>query len=1004
MNPDAEKILDEVFLAVHFDRELLMVDPGARGSGEQKWEDRQRWNVAPNDFLRDFLSPDRRQAYAAVRGNSGAGKSHFIRWLGLNIPQSNDTHVLPIPRAGINLRGVLEHIIAVLPAERAVEYRDALNATGYSSATRDQRCERLLSEIALAIGVLHTRPGRPDAEAEEWLIGELPALFNDPNYRAYISHPNGIIDQLVDHISEPSRGYERRENRREFQLDDLPLSGVGIADLSQKARAVLTILLSNQEYAPLAVDIINRSLNAAISGVLNFRGDKMLDLMLDVRRYLRAQGKSLILLIEDFASLQGIDTALLQALIEAPGDGPDGLCDMRWAMAVTTGYYEQLPDTVKTRVDFLIDMDLPLDARSVVSFATRYLNAVRLKKEELHAWYERGRASGSREPVPNHCDSCRFREECHASFGDAEGVGLYPFNTAALNTMATRKDPTIHDRFIPRTFIKMVLAEVMGRRREEIENGRFPDGRLLPYMGNSRLAPAVEEQLKHANPTDFERYRAILELWGEPGQLIPLPEGLYTAFALKPPILPQSSATASYQPVPSVAPSIAEPASQPREDTVVRAIQRWAQGEVMPENAAQELRDYIYAAVESYIDWDSAGLVRKSFMQRTGTGTPFRATSIVFARQVTNPMPSPVRLSIPLDPADADDLRRTASALTALRQFQVYKSWEFPDAFQGMLALGECLTNWSSTILADFKRQPGAEAGWDVVASAVEVLAVGAALSGKLTSGKTTDKLSALFASWPKQLPDQSSNEWIQLYSAIERRAEQLRDVVRAWASGTKGGQRGAMVDPQQLMPPLKRILRTWQLSEVFTGESDQLREPYQTVATLHAKVRADLPRVAASEYQRRMEWLRRVRNYMDEDTKCTHLIASAKQLSEAIGSAGIGMQRSVRNEFDEALNSLSPAQVDSAIRAAQQLQDNPDPVAVLPVLAPDRVVAAMVAADYFFTAADKLLAEAGDALNLRSNSLNARLGDQWQRDRERISDSLAKLSDALRVIGGAAC
>ena len=290
--------------------------------------------------------------------------------------------------------------------------------------------------------------------------------------------------------------------------------------------------------------MINRSLNAAISGVLNFRGDRLLELMLDVRRYLRAEGKALVLLIEDFARLQGVDAALLQALIEAPGDGPEGLCDLRWAMAVTRGYYEQLPDTVKSRMDFLIDMDLPLDALgpdSVATFAMRYLNAARLPKDELRAWYDSGVASGSRGSVPNHCNACPYREECHASFGAVDDVGLYPFNHAALNTMAERKDPDIRERFNPRRFIKAVLAEVMGLHRQELVNGEFPDNRLLDTMEGSRLSPALEEQLKQSNPIDFERQRTVLDLWRIPEKPISLPDGLYKAFALRPPILQGTS-------------------------------------------------------------------------------------------------------------------------------------------------------------------------------------------------------------------------------------------------------------------------------------------------------------------------------------------------------------------------------------------------------------------------------------------------------------------------------
>lgn len=1018
MNPDAEHIADEVFLAVHSDHDLLMVDSGSRGGGERQWSARHRWRVAPDEFLRDFLAHERRQSHAAVLGDAGSGKSHFIRWLALNIPQRDDLYILSIPKTGTNLRGVLERIIAVLPPQHALEYREALNAAGYSSASKEQRRERLLSEIALSIGALQVLPDSPDAEAEEWLISGLPTLFNDPHYRVRMSQPDGIIEQLVEHISEPPHGYERREERRAFHLDDLPLSGLAMSDLSLEARDFLTFLLANQEFAPLAVRVINRSLNAAIAGVLNFRGDRLLELMLDVRRYLRAEGKALVLLIEDFARLQGVDAALLQALIEAPGDGPEGLCDLRWAMAVTRGYYEQLPDTVKSRMDFLIDMDLPLDALgpdSVATFAMRYLNAVRLPKDELRTWYDSGVASGSRGSAPNHCDTCPYREECHASFGALDGIGLYPFNHNALNTMAERKDPGIRERFNPRRFIKAVLAEVMGGHRQELVDGEFPDNRLLDSMGRSQLSPSIEQQLKRANPIDFERKRTVLELWGVPGRPISLPDGLYTAFALQPPVLPRTSGESA---IPASHPAgtatlherpvdrVVEPAAQ-REDAIIQAIHRWAQGGPMPEGAAQDLRDYIYMALENYIDWDTAGLERKSFMQRTGSASvPFRSRSIVFLRQQTNETPSIVRLPVPLEPSDDDDLRRTAIALEALRRFQINKAWDFPNAFQGLVALGECLAQWSAVLLTEFKRQPSAGSGWDAVASAVELLAVGAALGGRLSVTKmtTTEKLSALFETWPEKLPDQATTEWKRLYDAIRKNADRLRDFVRARASATKGGQAGAMVDPSQLLPPLRRVLRNWSLAESLPDDSDQLREPYRSLARLYADVRVTLPRAAEAAYLRRMEWLERVRSYMDENTTRAQVVESARRLADAIATEGIWVSQSARRKFDEAFEAFKTVQLDSAIRATQLLQETSDPITELTSLVPDRAASAMEAADRFFAAADALVAEAAAAIESKSADLEARVGEQWERDRQTISDSLEKLDRALRVIGGEAC
>jgi hypothetical protein len=1011
MNPDAEHVADDVFLAVHTEHDLIMVDPGVRG-GDQQWSARHRWTLPPDEFLREFLSPSRRQVHTAVLGEAGSGKSHFIRWLALNMPRRENLIVLSIPKTGTNLRGVLERIIAILPADHAEEYLEALNAAGYSGATREQRRERLLSEIALSIGALQPEPEGVNAEAEEWLIGGLPMLFNDPHFRSRMGAPGGIIEQLVDHISEAPHVYERREERRAFRRDDLPLTGIEIVNLSREAREFLVYLLDNQELVPLAVDIINRSLNAAIAGVLNFRGDRLLELMLDVRRYLRRVGKALILLIEDFARLQGVDAALLQALIEAPSEGPEGLCELRWAMAVTRGYYEQLPDTVKSRMDFLIDMDLPtegdlavLGADSILAFAKQYLNTVRLDTAELAGWYEAHAVDAERTPTPNPCDACRYRDECHAAFGSVEGVGLYPFNQAALNTMAARRDPNIRERFNPRRFIKGVLAEVLGAHRRELEVGEFPGDRLLRVMGGSRLAPALEDELKRANPVDFRRQLAVLELWGEPGRPVRLPEGIYTAFALKPPLLPRGEeASARAEPARGRA-TIPDLAGAERVDSIVHAVRRWAQGDSMPEQAATLLREYIYAALENYTDWDDAGLERKSFMQRVGgANVPFRARNIVFLRQQTQAPPSGVLLQLPHNPGDEDELRRTAIALEALRQFHLRKAWDFPGAFNGLVAVGECLTQWSAALLNEFRRWPGGPKR-EVVGAAVEVLAVGAALGGRLSGGRTTaiDALNALFEPWPELAPEQAANEWRALYDAIRQRVDDLRGVLRAWAFATKGGQAGAMLDPSAILPPLKTILRDWTPAVGLASEAT-LREPYQTLARLHERVRSHLDEAALAEYNRRMDWLDEVRRYMDTNTSRADVAEEAQRLRDAIATQGIAVRPGLLNAYDETLAAFKAVQLDAAIRAAEQLREVRNPRAELPRLPLDRAAAAMTAASRFFSAADSLLAEAGAAIATKRAALDTQVGEHLQRDLETIERSLVEIERALGVIGGGAC
>ena len=69
-----------------------------------------------------------------------------------------------------------------------------------------------------------------------------------------------------------------------------------------------------------------------------------------MRKALLADGRELILLIEDFAHLAGVKESLMEVMIKpAIRDGKQELCTIRTALAVTSGYlsgkrYEYIPD------------------------------------------------------------------------------------------------------------------------------------------------------------------------------------------------------------------------------------------------------------------------------------------------------------------------------------------------------------------------------------------------------------------------------------------------------------------------------------------------------------------------------------------------------------------------------------------------------------------------------------------------------------------------------------
>ena len=534
MNTNAELASRDIFLAVHSEYPLTASNPREGVSQASS-----HWTMDPQDFLRAFLSEDNPHMQVAVLGDSGSGKSHLIRWMELSIPEMANRYVISIPRSGISLRGIIELILKVLPEQEAQPYLAHLNQAGDGRSTPEQLEERLLSEVAFAVADdSPSNDGDPDMETA--LIEDLPSIFHDPYLRRHFRQTGGVIGQLASQVLSASNEYTPTQERREFSEGDLPLTGIQTTKMSAAAQEICHSLRIDPEAQSMAVEIINRNLHKAIGQVLNFTGDRLIRLLADIRRHLRVQGQELVLLVEDLARLQGLDLSLLEALIEE-GNEDNGLCTLRWAAAVTTGYYARTPDTVKTRMNFVLNMDIPtggesdsFDEKSIVTFSTKYLNAIRLSPEELNSWATL--PDDQREEVPSACDECPHRTSCHRTFGDIDGVGLYPFNEDSLPNMLRRIDPRIYERFNPRVLVKDVLAEVLGTYGRDLEENRFPPARLLSQMGGTALRPIVTDDVRRQDLESAERRIAVLELWGNGGSTATdLPEELYQSFGLTKP-------------------------------------------------------------------------------------------------------------------------------------------------------------------------------------------------------------------------------------------------------------------------------------------------------------------------------------------------------------------------------------------------------------------------------------------------------------------------------------
>ena len=243
------------------------------------------------------------------------------------------------------------------------------------------------------------------------------------------------------------------------------------------------LIKSRPELQEAAVAMLNDQLPVAVTNAANIGTGRLQSAMLDIRREFARQGKEIILLIEDFALIQGIQRDLLDAIIEVgERDGRSVLAPVRTLMAVTTGYYGRLADTVLTRAKaatpYVYDLDVQFDPSEegmaeIVAFVGRYLNAARLGRETLDAEGVR-----SAKDVPNFCDDCDYR---HAM---PSGVRVAP-PKATASTRSTRRrcgvrsarvpHTTARTAFNPRAVIGEVVRNVLVEHAESLSRRHVPE-------------------------------------------------------------------------------------------------------------------------------------------------------------------------------------------------------------------------------------------------------------------------------------------------------------------------------------------------------------------------------------------------------------------------------------------------------------------------------------------------------------------------------------------------
>ena len=993
MNTEALQLQPQYFLATHTPMQMHRVD-----------EQRVGKLIDQQEFRELFLDPSREHVQAVVMGEAGTGKSHLVRWLYFTIEATPNRHIVMVPKIGANLKGILQLILKGMGGTNFDEYRNRL-ARATDSLTMASARDRLLDELAIATGPdgpvsKEVLSGRDEMEMRDYLMASLPDLLRDPPFRKFLSRPNGIIDELAHHVIGTKDEYERLQEPRHLRGEDFDLENAGLRpdQINANARAFFAYLLADPRAREDVVAWINANLSWSLTRVLDMSRDDLMMLLAEVRRSLGAEGKELILLIEDFAKLQGIDYALLDALGVQPVQDDKRLCPIRSLIAVTTGYYRDFYATVANRITLAVTLDIerqsgdnsPRGSVELARFAAKYLNAVRLNADELRYWHERGDFNAD---IPNACEPCDFRETCHPTFGARDQLGLYPFTPAALNRMYSLAAGSDAGRFNPRRFINKVLVPILDHYEPLLAQRRFPPEQLAADLG-ARFPAAAEQELQQRAPGNSAgRWKSLVSLWGEPDNLDSVSAEIARAFHL-PPLSGERRAPSP----PSLEPhSIERVLGHPKRlADQLACLDRWNQVDRLDAAVAQELRDHLYTALQDAIDWDTEMLVRTDF---SGATKAFRRDGIHFRRPSTGPRRVPILLELPLR---EEKWLKTTLALQGALCFAHYGHWNFANGREYLRHYLWLLRDTGAEVLKRVRRLADEPQDWSPAPAAAELLTIGAMMAGWPKASKDTIEydVDALFLNWTSLGPNAArSREWNTLFRVFLTRGEDLAKILRSRIGCTKGGASGAqIIDAELVLKTVRRVHRTWAQEENIP---DTVRKDYEVIRTVRMAVDTYLFDAIMAESARVNTWLARVNEHLG-GTTASDISRVIKATRNKVREAGVWPGAVNEMEFDTALSSFERSGFDDGRRQVSDLLAEADPHGRLKALGRNNFERALTSSDRLIQITERLVNNASTRIAQREGTY-AGTGAGAKELCRQIGDGLTDLFEITRELANGA-
>ena len=465
-------------------------------------------------FKKYILNPEDRHQFIAIYGQSGTGKSHLIRWFAARYEQSKpkDEVVLFIRRSDNTLKGTIRQLLEK-PEVQGISNKEIYERLVKASISVEENKLKDLIYHNFIIEIDHDLDEH-DIQLGNVMKRKVVAFLNNEIVHDFLLRKNGPIERMYSKIAEHST--VDRDTIAQFEKEDFLVSqdlyeSIQRTGGDRKAERLALELLSDEKGATTAkriADYLNQFRNDVIQRCAGIEPGDFKQIFFDIRKELFRLDKKLTLFIEDITSFTGVDTALLDALLEEHTGKRDGesLCRISSVVGTTNNYLQHnFKDNHKDRITkyVYIPSDV-LDEDGLYEFVARYVNTMSLNEDIISDWVN-GHANPEDYPIHDVVEGKNWE---YINVGHGKKINIYPFTKNSIlyfyNNVLEKGHQT--PRYIIRDIIEPVVRDAIFNK----EN--FPSIDVKIVNVNTTLSFRIHSQVEDQGAAD--RLLKFMSVWG----------------------------------------------------------------------------------------------------------------------------------------------------------------------------------------------------------------------------------------------------------------------------------------------------------------------------------------------------------------------------------------------------------------------------------------------------------------------------------------------------------